>query len=48
MLLTSTGGNILIRTNVITENGHDGIELSGAAQGIRVAGNIIGLGLNGT
>jgi hypothetical protein len=48
MLLTSTGGNILIRTNVVTENGHDGIELSGAAQGIRVTGNLIGLGLNGT
>ena len=48
MLLTSTGGNILIRTNVVTENGHDGIELSGAATGIRVTGNIIGLGLDGT
>jgi parallel beta-helix repeat protein len=48
MLLTSTGGNTLIRTNVVTENGHDGIELSGAAQGIRVTGNLIGLGLNGT
>jgi parallel beta-helix repeat protein len=46
MLLTSTGGNILIRTNIVTENGHDGIELSGAAQGIRVTGNLIGLGLN--
>jgi hypothetical protein len=48
MLLTSTGGSILIRTNVVTENGHDGIELSGAAQGIRVTGNLIGLGLNST
>jgi hypothetical protein len=48
MLLTATGGSILIRTNVVTENGHDGIELSGAAQGIRVTGNLIGLGLNGT
>jgi hypothetical protein len=46
MLLTSTGGNILLRTNVITENGHDGVELAGAAQGIRVTGNLIGLGLN--
>ena len=44
MLLTSTGGNILIRTNVITENGNDGIEISGAATGIRVTGNLIGLG----
>ena len=48
MLLTSTGGNILLRTNVVTENGHDGIELSGAATGIRVTGNLIGLGLDGT
>jgi hypothetical protein len=47
MLLTSTGGNILIRTNVVTENGHDGIEISGAAQGIHVTGNIIGLDTNG-
>ena len=48
MLITSTGGNILIRTNVITENGDDGIEISGAASGVRVAGNIIGLNTNGT
>ncbi len=47
MLITSTGGNILIRTNVITENGHDGVELSGAAQGVRVTGNIIGLNTSG-
>ena len=32
MLITSTGGNILIRTNVITENGNDGIEIAGAAR----------------
>jgi hypothetical protein len=47
MLLTTTGSNNLIRTNVITENGHDGIEIAGAAQGIRVTGNIIGLDTNG-
>jgi hypothetical protein len=47
MLITSTGGNILIRTNVITENGHDGVELSGSAQGVRVTGNIIGLNTSG-
>jgi hypothetical protein len=45
--ITSTGGNILLRTNVITENGNDGIEISGAATGVRVAGNIIGLDTNG-
>ena len=47
MLITSTGGNILIRTNVITENGDDGIEISGKAHDVRVAGNIIGLNTNG-
>ena len=47
MKITSTGGNILLRTNVITENGNDGIEISGAATGVRVAGNIIGLDTNG-
>jgi parallel beta-helix repeat protein len=47
MLITTTGGNILIRTNVITENGNDGIEVSGAASGVRIAGNLIGLDTNG-
>jgi hypothetical protein len=47
MLITSTGGNILIRTNVVTSNGDNGIEISGAASGVRVAGNIVGLDTNG-
>ena len=47
MLITSTGGNILIRTNVITRNGDDGIEVSGKAKDVRIAGNIIGLNTNG-
>ena len=47
MLITSTGGNILIRTNVISRNGNDGIEIGGAASGVRVAGNIIGLNFDG-
>ncbi len=47
MLITSTGGNILIRTNVITRNGANGIEISGSATGVRVAGNIIGLNTDG-
>jgi hypothetical protein len=47
MKITSTGGNILIRTNVITENANDGIEIAGAATGVRVAGNIIGLDTQG-
>ncbi len=47
MLITSTGGNILIRTNVITRNGDDGIEVSGKAKDVRIAGNIIGLNTDG-
>ncbi len=47
MLITSTGGNNLIRTNVIGENGNDGIELSGSATGVRVAGNDVGLDSSG-
>ncbi len=43
MLITSTGGNILIRTNVVSENGDDGIDISGSARDVRVAGNIVGL-----
>jgi len=47
MLITTTGGNILIRTNVIASNGDDGIEISGHATDVRVAGNIIGLNTQG-
>jgi hypothetical protein len=48
MLITSRGSNILIRTNVITSNGDNGIEVAGKARGVRVVGNIIGLNTNGT
>lgn len=48
MKITSTGGNILIRTNIISRNGDDGIEISGNATGVRVDGNIIGLNYDGT
>ncbi len=47
MLITTTGAGILIRTNVVTENGNDGIEIGGNATGVRVAGNIVGLDTNG-
>jgi len=47
MRITATGGNILIRTNVITRNGDDGIDISGTARGVRVAGNIVGLNTQG-
>ncbi len=48
MLITSSGGDILIRTNVVTSNGDNGIEVSGNASGVRIVGNIIGLNTNGT
>ena len=48
MLITSTGSNILLRTNVITENANDGIEIGGNAKGVVVSGNIIGLDTQGT
>jgi len=47
MLITTSGSDILIRTNVITRNGDDGIEVSGNARGVRIAGNIIGLNTAG-
>ncbi len=47
ILVTSTGGNNLLRTNVIASNGDDGVELSGAATGVRVTGNIIGMNTDG-
>ena len=47
MLITSTGGGIVIRTNVITENGNDGIQIAGLAHGVIVDENIIGLDTNG-
>ncbi|HVU86203.1 MAG TPA: right-handed parallel beta-helix repeat-containing protein [Pirellulales bacterium] len=48
ILITSTGNNILLRTNVITENGNDGIEIGGNASSVRVVGEIIGLYTTGT
>jgi hypothetical protein len=46
-LITSTGGHNLLRTNVISRNGNDGIEISGSARGVQVVENIIGLGWAG-
>jgi len=47
MLITSTGGNILIRTSVISSNLENGVKIAGNARGVRVAGNIIGLNTQG-
>ncbi|HEX4142636.1 MAG TPA: right-handed parallel beta-helix repeat-containing protein [Pirellulales bacterium] len=43
MLITTTGAGILIRTNIINENDNDGIEIGGAATGVQISGNLIGL-----
>jgi hypothetical protein len=48
MLITSTGGNNLLRTNVVSSNGDDGIEVSGAAKDVRIAGDIVGLNWDGS
>ncbi|MCE9567356.1 MAG: right-handed parallel beta-helix repeat-containing protein [Planctomycetes bacterium] len=45
--ITSTGGNILVRINVISRNGDDGIEVSGEARGVQLVQNIIGLNTDG-
>jgi len=48
MLITSSGGNNLLRTNIIARNGDDGVEISGNARDVRVTGNTIGLNYDGT
>lgn len=45
--ITSTGGNNVLRTNVLSGNGDDGIEISGDARGVTVTKAIIGLNTNG-
>lgn len=46
MLITSTGGNNVIRTNVMSANRGNGIEISGDATGVHVTEAIIGLNTN--
>lgn len=48
MLITSTGGRNLIRTNVISRNGDDGIEISGEARDVQVVQNEIGVNTGGS
>lgn len=46
--ITATGGNIVLKIgNIIGNNGDDGIEISGAARGIQIVQNIIGLTTDG-
>jgi hypothetical protein len=48
MLITSTGGNNIIRTNVVANNRLNGIELGGEASGVQITEAIIGLNTNGS
>ena len=47
LLITATGGNNLVRTNVFSGNKKNGIELAGNASGVTVDPNIVGLTTNG-
>ena len=47
LLITSTGGNNLARTNVFSGNKRNGIELAGNASGVTVDPNIAGLTTKG-
>jgi hypothetical protein len=47
LLITSTGGDNLVRTNVLSGNKGNGIELAGNASGVTVDPNIVGLNTKG-
>lgn len=47
LLITSTGGNNTVRTNVFSGNTNNGIEIGGDASGVTVDPNIVGLTTNG-
>ena len=47
LLITSTGGNNLARTNVFSGNRKNGIELAGNARGVTVDPDIVGLNTKG-
>ena len=47
VLITSTGGDNLVRTNVMSGNRHNGIELAGRASGVTVDPDIAGLDTDG-
>lgn len=48
LLITSTGGDQLVRTNVFSGNDGNGIELAGRATGVTVDPNIVGLDTSGS
>ena len=47
VLITATGGNQIVRTNVLSGNGNNGLEIGGDASGVTVVPNIIGLDTRG-
>lgn len=47
LLITSTGGNQTVRTNVFSGNLNNGIELAGDASGVTIVPNIVGLDTRG-
>ena len=47
LLVTSTGGHNLVRTNVFSGNAGNGIELAGNASGVTIDPNIVGLTTKG-
>jgi parallel beta-helix repeat protein len=47
LLITSTGGGNLVRTNVMSGNTRNGIEIGGNASGVTVVPNIAGLNTSG-
>jgi hypothetical protein len=47
LLITSTGGDNLVRTNVFSGNRRNGIELAGNASGVTVDPDIVGLNTKG-
>ncbi len=47
LLITSTGGNNLVRTNVFSGNRRNGIELAGNASGVTIDPDIVGLNTKG-
>ena len=47
LLITSTGGDNLVRTNVLSGNKGNGIELAGNASGVTVDPDIVGLNTKG-
>jgi parallel beta-helix repeat protein len=47
ILITSTGGNNDLRTNVFSGNNNNGIEIAGGASGVTVDPNIVGLNTAG-